>query len=65
MSNQREAELIYIIFTTVDVEEIAEETGIDPVLALERAKSWASYIEDMATNLINDQLVSCIESDSP
>jgi hypothetical protein len=65
MSSQPEGELIHIIFTIDDIEFMADEAGIDLELALERAEKWARYIEDAAVSLINDQLFSCVEYDSP
>lgn len=65
MSSQSENELIHIIFTTEDIESIAEDAEINFDLALERARNWASDIEDTAVGLIYDQLYNVVERDAP
>lgn len=58
-------EIIHIIFTTDDIESMAEEVGVEFDIALERAKAWSPFIEDTAVNLISDQLYNAVEFDSP
>jgi hypothetical protein len=57
--------LIHITITDEDVRSIAEEAGIPDDVALARASAWSASIEDTASALINEQLVSVIESDQP
>lgn len=65
MSSQPESEIIHIVFTIDDIASMAEDAEIDFGIALERARNWASDIEDTAVSLISDQLYSVIEFDIP
>lgn len=65
MSSQPKSELIHIIFTIDDIESIAEDVETDFDTALERARNWASEIEDHAIELIYDQLYNVVEHDAP
>lgn len=56
---------IRIIFTKNDVADMAEELGVSMEVALRRAESWASAIEETATELIANQLYGAIEHDQP
>lgn len=58
-------ELIHIVFTYDDVESWAEELGIDIETARSRADDWAGAITNTAIDMINDQLASVIEYNTP
>lgn len=65
MSSQPPDEIIHIIFTYNDVDEIADELGVPIETARERAGEWARSISDTATSLISEQLTSVIEHNTP
>lgn len=65
MARNPDTELIHIIFTTEDIESMAEDVEINFDLALERARNWASDIEDAAVGFIYDQLYNVVERDAP
>lgn len=58
-------EVIRIIFTTEDVRGMAEEAGIDPDLALDRAFDWGRHIADTMTGYCAEQLESVIKTGQP
>lgn len=56
---------INIVITDSDIESIAEMADVPLALAQERAQSWAKYIEETASELVNEQLHSVIAGDQP
>lgn len=58
-------DIINIVFTTIDVEDIADALGIDRKVAMTRANEWTSAIADTAIEMINEQLASVIEFNMP
>jgi len=65
MIETREKKIIEISFSELDVQAIAEESGIDLELAIDRAQSWAAAISDRAVELINEQLSNAIVGNFP
>lgn len=70
MTSQPVTEVIHLIFTSEDVLDIAEDLRNDgediaDELAMDRALGWARSIENTATALIENQLRSCIQFDTP
>lgn len=64
MSNEP-IEVIRIIFTSEDVYSIAEDNGIDPDLAMERAQDWGKHIADTMSGYCTEQLESVILTGQP
>jgi hypothetical protein len=58
-------ELLRIVITDSDVLDLAEELGIDPDVAMDRAQAWLKAIGETASTLINEQLASVVERDQP
>lgn len=61
----RVVEVIRIVFTSEDVFSIAEDNGIDPDLALERAMDWGKHIAETMSNYCTEQLESVIRFNAP
>jgi hypothetical protein len=57
--------IITILFTSEDVLSIAEETGIDPDLAMGRALEWGKHIEGTMSGYCTEQLTDAIRSGQP
>lgn len=57
--------LIRIIYTAADVEGLAEAAGVDPEVAMTRAREWAKHITSTATELIGEQLANVVETGQP
>jgi hypothetical protein len=58
-------ELLRIVITDGDVDDLTEELGVDPDLAMDRAQAWLKAIGETASTLINQQLASVIQHDTP
>lgn len=58
-------EVISIIFTSEDVYSMAEDNGVDPDLAMERAMEWGRHIADTMTGYCAEQLESVILHNAP
>jgi hypothetical protein len=58
-------ELLRIVITDRDVQGLAEELGVGPELAMDRAQGWLKAIGETASTLINQQLASVVEHDNP
>lgn len=58
-------QIIRIIFTDEDVRGMAEESGVEPDVALDRAREWGKHIADTAMGLCSEQLESCINTGTP
>lgn len=65
MNTGQPADIISIRFTESDARQIAARYGIAQDIALDRAASWGSYIQDMLSALCAEQLESCIRFDQP
>lgn len=57
--------IISINWRVGDVLGMAEEAGVEPAVALERARSWAKGITDTANGLIGEQLSDAVGRDQP
>jgi 4-diphosphocytidyl-2C-methyl-D-erythritol kinase len=58
-------ELLRIVITDRDVHDLADELGIDPDVAVDRAQAWLEAIGETASALINQQLASVVAHDTP
>jgi hypothetical protein len=58
-------ELLRIVITDRDVHGLAQELGVDPDVAMDRAQAWLTAIGETASSLINQQLASVVEHDTP
>lgn len=58
-------EVLSLIFTIEDVEDIAEANNVPLDVAEARAREWAPYIAATATTLINQQLEGAIIENQP
>lgn len=58
-------EIINIVFSYDDVDELAEQLGVETTVARQRAGEWAKSITSTAVTLINEQLSNAIEFDAP
>lgn len=57
--------LISAVFSTDDVESIADELEIDPALALERVEEWSGPVEDRLISLGNELLYEIVKTGQP
>jgi hypothetical protein len=58
-------QLLRIVITDRDVSGLADEFGVDPDLAMDRAHRWLDAIGETASALVNEQLASVVQHDSP
>ena len=65
MSSQPDNEIVHIIWTVSDVLDIADTLGVDPEVAVARARERAKAITDNANQGIDEQLCNVVENDSP
>jgi len=64
MSSHPEDELIHIIFSQADIEEMAEDHQIDLNVAIQHARDWAHYVQNQAIDLIMEQMSRAITGES-
>lgn len=66
MEEQRTKDtIVELMYSPTDIEDLAEEAGIPPKVALERATRWGKQVEATAAKLCDEQLLSVIEGDLP
>ena len=65
MSSSPRDTIISVTWSIGDIEDIADETGVDPEVAVERALRWADAITDTINHLAFEQLRGAVESDQP
>jgi hypothetical protein len=58
-------EVIRIIFTSEDIESMADELNIDREVAMDRALEWGKYIADTMTGYCCEQLEEVILTGQP
>lgn len=62
---QEPVTIISILFTTEDVYSMADASGVDREVALERALDWGKHIEQTMMGYCSEQLVDVIERGAP